>query len=600
MGYTQAGGPHLFHIPIMGTGFTIDTPVRIARYGLNSVMSIGDDILMEQMREYYCKQLDRSFTGIPDSEIDRRALRITAYLNLIREMVADSVEKLKTSPFEPKSEITRYFEMLPDLDLKQSYKDMLSTTDPVRKAELQKELRLKAVPGDIDVNIMTKVDRDQYLRGEKLPPEYAAAMAGLRGFAKSDLTSSIIFSAGINRRVYSYISSFEDFFPDEDGRFRKRVILKVSDFRSAKVQGKFLAKKGIWVSEYRIESGINCGGHAFLADGQLMGPILEEIRLRRKEWAEELGEMYSNALGSLDRRPAADLSMKFTVQGGIGTAEENRLMFDRYKVDGTGWATPFLLVPEVTNVDDAHLKKLSEAGDDDVYLSNCSPLGIPFWALRNTASEQTRIKRAEAGRPGSPCPKGFLVSNTDYTDVPICRASRKYQKLKLDHISSNGTAPDHLQEHVDDVLARTCLCEDLAGSVLIKLGINPGAQTSVCCGPNIANFSKIATLEEMIDHIYGRISLLTNPDRPHMFLRELALNIDYMRSELKKVSEGLSEMTSRRLDRYQENILTGIEHYRQLADEFSAEQKERFLEELKVLHNDLNDLFSPLNSLQTV
>lgn len=562
-------------------------------------MSIGDDILIEQMREYYCKQLDRPFEAIPDSNIDRRALRITAYLNLIGEIVAENVNNLQTSPFEPASEITRYFEMLPDLALKQSYRDMLDTTDPVRKADLQEELRLQAVPGDLDVNIMTKVDRDQYSRGEKLPPEYAAAMAGLRGFANSDLSSSIIFSAGINRRLYSYIASFEDFFPGENGLFQKRVILKVSDFRSAKVQGKFLAKKGIWVSEYRIESGINCGGHAFLADGQLMGPILEEIKMRREEWAEELSEMYSNALVALERMPAADLSMKFTVQGGIGTAEENWLMLDRYKVDGTGWATPFLLVPEVTNVDDAHLKKLSDAGDDDVYLSNCSPLGIPFWALRNTASEQTRIRRAEEGKPGSPCPKGYLVSNTEYTDVPICRASRKFQKLKLDHITGNGTAPDHVAEHVEDVLARTCLCEDLASSVTLKLGLSPGAQTSVCCGPNIANFSKVASLEEMIDHIYGRISLLTNPDRPHMFLRELALNIDYMRNELKKASEGLSEMTTRRLDRYKENIAAGIEHYRQLAEEFSAEQQERFLEELKVLHDDLDDLFSPRSSLQS-
>jgi hypothetical protein len=425
MGNRQAGGAHLFHVPIMGTGFTIDTPVRIAKYGINSVLSIGDDILMEQMREYYCKQQGRSFEAIPDSEIDRRALRITAYLNMIGRMVAESVDELQASPFEPDSEITRYFDMLPDRALKSSYQEMLRTSDPARKAELQVELRKLAVPGDIDVNIMTKVDRAQYSRGKPLPPEYAAAMSGLRGFAKSDLCSSIIFSAGINRRLYSYIASFDDFFPDDNGHFAKRVILKVSDFRSAKVQGKFLAKKGIWVSEYRIESGINCGGHAFLADGQLMGPILEEINLGRDEWAEELGEMYSNALVALEHKPAADLSLRFTVQGGIGTAEENQLMFDRYNVDGTGWATPFLLVPEVTNVDDAHLNKLSDAGDDDVYLSNCSPLGIPFWALRNTASEQTRIKRAEEGKPGSPCPKGYLVSNTDYTEVPICRAARK-------------------------------------------------------------------------------------------------------------------------------------------------------------------------------
>ena len=67
--------------------------------------------------------------------------------------------------------------------------------------------------------------------------------------------------------------------------------MKVSDLRSAKVQGKILAKKGVWVSEYRIESGLNCGGHAFATDGILLGPILDDWRThgamkrQTKRWA---------------------------------------------------------------------------------------------------------------------------------------------------------------------------------------------------------------------------------------------------------------------------------------------------------------------------
>ena len=34
---------HQFHIPVMGLGFTIDTPVKIARYGINSAISIVED-----------------------------------------------------------------------------------------------------------------------------------------------------------------------------------------------------------------------------------------------------------------------------------------------------------------------------------------------------------------------------------------------------------------------------------------------------------------------------------------------------------------------------------------------------------------------------
>ena len=72
----------------------------------------------------------------------------------------------------------------------------------------------------------------------------------------------------------------EDFYPDENGHLRKRIILKVSDFRSALVQGKLLAKKGLWISEFRIESGLNCGGHAFPTEGLLLGPILEEFKTK--------------------------------------------------------------------------------------------------------------------------------------------------------------------------------------------------------------------------------------------------------------------------------------------------------------------------------
>ena len=43
---------HSFHIPVMGIGYTIDTPLKVAQYGIDSVISIGDDFLLEKIREY--------------------------------------------------------------------------------------------------------------------------------------------------------------------------------------------------------------------------------------------------------------------------------------------------------------------------------------------------------------------------------------------------------------------------------------------------------------------------------------------------------------------------------------------------------------------
>jgi len=591
MNISTGKGPHLFHIPVMGTGFSIDTPLRVAKYGISSVISLGDDVLVEQMRKYHCDRLGLEYTEITDSNEDSRTNRVTAYLNLIDELVRDQVKTLKSSPFEPGSEITRYYEMLPNSPLKEYYSYMLTQSDPVEKIRMEDTLRHQAVPGSIDVNIMTKLNRDVYKNGIKLPPEFCDAMASLRGYANSSLRSSVIFSAGINPRLFGYLASFDDFFPDDTGFLKKRIVLKVSDFRSAMIQGKYLAKRGLWVSEYRVESGLNCGGHAFATEGYLMGPILQEFGLKKADLIGDLHKVYNKSLDSINRAPIANPhEVLITVQGGIGTADENNFLLDHYGVDSTGWGTPFMLVPEVTNVDDAHLKMLSEAKDNDVFLSDRSPLGVPFWNLRNSASEQTHSERIIADRPGSPCPKGFLRFNSEFTEVPICRASRNYQRRKLEEIAKINPPEVQLNYKREGVIAKSCICHDLAGGATLKLGIDKKATPAVCCGPNIVNFSKIATLEEMVSHIYGRISLLTDPDRPHMFVKELSLYVDYLRRELQETSEGLIDKTAKCLADVKHNLISAIEYYQEISEQFGQEQRERFLKDLDALFGEIEKM----------
>ena len=588
MDFTAQKSPHLFHIPVMGTGFSIDTPLRVAKYGISSAISLGDDVLIEQMRKYHCHRLGLQYIEIPENDHDTRANRVTAYLNLLDQLIGDQIKILKSSPFEPGSEITRYFEMLPDSPLKKLYTDMLAESDAAEKNRIEDSLRQQAVAGSIDVNIMTKLNRNVYKDGKKLPPEFCDAMASLRGFARSSLSSSIIFSAGINPQLFGYLAKFEDFFPDNNGFLRKRIVLKVSDFRSALIKGKYLAKRGLWVSEYRVESGLNCGGHAFATEGYLMGPILEEFKRKKTELIDNLHKLYNRSLTGMERTPLqAPHEISITVQGGIGTADENKFLIEHYGVNGTGWGTPFMLVPEVTNVDDVHLKKLSEASDSDVYLSDCSPLGVPFWNLRDSASEETRRQRIEANRPGSPCPKGFLTFNTEFTEVPICRASRNFQRRKLKQITENESSSPLFNSRKNSILAKSCICHDLAGSATLKLGIDTKAHPAVCCGPNIVNFTKIASLEEMVSHIYGRLSLLVDPNRPHMFVKELSLYVDYLRRELQETSDGLLNKTAKCLQDVKHNLISAIEYYQELAEQFGHEQKERFLKDLDTLFGEI-------------
>ena len=84
--------------------------------------------------------------------------------------------------------------------------------------------------------------------GNELPAEYSDALATFRGFAQSHLQLSVVLSAGYNPRLYAYAEQFQDFYPDENGNLKKKIILKVSDFRSTLVQGKIFAKKGLWIT----------------------------------------------------------------------------------------------------------------------------------------------------------------------------------------------------------------------------------------------------------------------------------------------------------------------------------------------------------------
>jgi hypothetical protein len=369
-------------------------------------------------------------------------------------------------------------------------------------------------------------------------------------------------------------------------------VLKVSDFHSAEVQGKFLAKRGLWVSEYRIESGLNCGGHAFATKGLLMGPILDEFQRKRGELVEQLHAIYTKALlGRNQTVGTTPLAVRLTAQGGIGTAEEDLLLREFYGVDGTGWGTPFLLVPEVTNLDDEHLRKLCVASNGDVYLSDSSPFGLPFWNLRTSASEEARRRRIIEGHPGSPCSKGFVrLFNTEFTKTPICTASREYQKLKLAQLEGLDLPEEQREALRQGVLAKSCICHDLAGSATRKNDIDPAATPAVCCGPNIVNFSRIATLKEMVGHIYGRISLLSSADRPHMFLRELALYVDYLSTELSKQKLAVASNPPAYFRECAENLLSGVNYYRRVASRLAGVCPNRFLDQLEVLQREVQSL----------
>lgn len=578
---------HNFHIPVLGLAFSIDTPLKVARYGISSVVSIVDDELVERMREFHIREHNDEYISINKNEHDYRARRITAYLDMLNTYVARQMIALKQQPFGQGYDIDRYFDLLPDgSPLKQKYGLMQQTQDAELKHKLEQQLRSEMQPGSIDVNIMAKVDKMNFDKdGHSTGEINTDALAALRGFATSSLNSSVVLSAGMNPRLYSYLEEFSDFFPDADGNTRKRVILKVSDYRSALIQAKFLAKKGIWVHEFRIESGLNCGGHAFATDGLLLGPILQEFSEKRQEMFNELQAMYLQALNGKGYSVVNNPSTRISVQGGIGTAAENSFLLEHYALDATGWGSPFLLVPEATNVDEETLHQLTEAQPDDFYVSAASPLGVLFNNFKPASIQQLRLKRIAANRPGSPCTKKYLCTNTEFTAEPICMASRQYQHLKIEQLMAAGLPIEELTQQINDVTEKICLCEGLAVSAYIKNNLlkpRENKAVAICPGPNLAYFKATYSLDEMVKHIYGKLNLLKNVSRPNLFINELNLYLEYLNKEVARSVNNMNTKKEKYLDKFRQQLQQGIDYYKALIPQISNQTRE-YLQEMQTM-----------------
>lgn len=591
---------HSFHIPVMGLAYTIDSPIRVAQFGISSVISIIDDDLLEKMNAFYSQKFSLPYQEISQKVEDYRAKRITAYLNLVDTIVKDKFAKFKEELSESKSAMESFMSMLPNTSgLREGLSKILEEGVAIKET-IKSYIDAHLSAGEIDVNIMTKIDKDNFIKNKQLPIEFNDAHASLRGFAKSNLASSVVLSAGMNPRLYSYFEKFNDFYPDDNGQIKKKIILKVSDFRSAIIQGKFLAKKGLWVSEYRVESGLNCGGHAFATEGFLFGPILEEFKTKKSELIQDTHAVFIKALEDKNLPvPKQPLDIKITAQGGVGTADEHEFLIANYGVDSVGWGTPFLLVPEATSVDDETRKLMMGAKESDLYLSDISPLGVPFNAIRGTSNEFFKQQRIAKNKAGSSCPKKLLALSKEFGPEGICTASKKYQDVKLAELDERKESMDTSKYEIakNKITEKSCLCVGLANASYLENEIPIKGQQQgvvICPGPNLAYFDKEVSLSQMAQHIYGRLSVLSETYRPNMFVKELKMYVDYLRNDIANFTDELSAKNIKRWVAFKSNLLDGIAYYQDLFEETINPENRLIQADIITYKNELNKIEIPV------
>ncbi len=564
---------HDWHIPVMGIVYTLDTATKVARFGINSVMSIVHDQVIEMMYKHHSEIFDIEYEPIDIGEEDYRARRITRYLNLVDDIVEGQMAALRTMPLDGGfNDLHLAFQLLsPTHPVRGLYESFMKTKSP----DLESMLKDSLTKGRIDVNIMTKLDRP-FARDDS--QDLNEAMAALRGFANSKLESSLVLSAGMNPPLFTYIREFPDFLPDDSGKMKKKVILKISDYKSMRVQSKLLASKGVWVSEYRIESGLNCGGHAFGSpSGQLAGPIVEEIMANREKIHAEQLDAYRSALSM----PLLELPPPLiTYQGGIKTHHEKKWFLDR-GIEMVGMATPFLFVPSVTILSENTREVLIKAKTEDIELSDDSPLGIDFWRVKNTLGDIMHNRKIAEGDPGYKCTYGYLRLGED----GLCSADRRKVSERLEGLKGlpEGEMKDYLRAKI---LAPHCLCGGLIWDAKRAYGLqgDPFAKTTdalVCAGPSAAYFKRNYTLLEMVRHFNGEAPFPELASAPNTHIEELRINVEKLEKDLsthqfRENAEAVKKSSGKILI----GLLSSIDFYKKNIGTFRQEEQAGISEQL--------------------
>jgi hypothetical protein len=121
---------------------------------------------------------------------------------------------------------------------------------------------------------------------------------------------------------------------------------------------------------------------------------------------------------------------------------------------------------------------------------------------------------------------------------------------------------------LNEVLDKECLCIGLSNAAAINYSqtfVRNLNAVNICPGPNIVNFSEVVSLQTMTDHIYGRKNILSNAYRPHMFITELNLYINYLKEQLENdfKTDQLAERKKYYVSFFK-NLKEGIAYYLQL------------------------------------
>ncbi len=188
--------------------------------------------------------------------------------------------------------------------------------------------------------------------------------------------------------------------------------------------------------------------------------------------------------------------------------------------------------------------------------------------MKGTTNEFLKQQRIDDNKAGSSCPKKLLALGKDYDPQGMCTASKKYQDIKLEELDAKkDTLSDaDFKKLKNKITEKSCLCVGLANASYLENNIKIKGQDQgivICPGPNLAYFDHEVSLSDMVQHIYGNANVMHDQNRPHVFVNELKLYVDYLKQEL----DNAAEITAAQIKKWQlfkSNLLEGIAYYQDL------------------------------------
>lgn len=94
----------------------------------------------------------------------------------------------------------------------------------------------------------------------------------------------------------------------------------------------------------------------------------------------------------------------------------------------------------------------------------------------------------------------------------------------------------------------------------------------------------------MVGHIYNRSNLVTDHNRPNMFINELEMYIDYLKKKIDGTTAPIADKQRKYFESFKSNLAEGVNYYSETFAPFLEKfgrSKEQFLEQLEDLKQRL-------------